>query len=93
MGSVVARFEVGPCAAMVWANAVSREGREVTLYNVSVCRNYRDRAGQVQSTGTGSLRPQDLPAAMLALGRAYAYLLEVRTAEASSGPEAAERAG
>jgi hypothetical protein len=80
MGSVVERFEAGACVVTVWANAVKRAEGEVVLHNVSVGRAYKDREGRVQ--WTGSLRPQDVPAVMLALGRAYAYLLDLSSAEA-----------
>jgi hypothetical protein len=88
MGSVVKRWVVGACEVTVWANAVRRAETEVTLYNVSVGRVYRDREGRAQTTG--SLRPQDVPAVMLALGRAYHYLLELETAAVSAASPSSE---
>lgn len=88
MGSVVKRIAVGTCEVSVWANAVRRGESEVTLHNVSVGRSYRDREGRTQTTG--SLRPQDVPAVMLALGRAYAYLLELETAATSAAAPSGE---
>lgn len=86
MGSVVKRIGVGSCEVTVWANAVRRGEQEVTLHNVSVGRSYRDREGRPQTTT--SLRPHDIPAVVVALGRAYTYLLDVE-ARANTGTAAA----
>lgn len=65
------RFVASPVVATVWLN---RKKEELgTFRTISLSRNYKDKEGSWQSTNT--FRVNDLPKAMVALNKAYEYLI------------------
>lgn len=72
------KFKAGACTASVFANEVAGMGGKA-LRSVSLQRAYKDKAGQFQHTH--SLKPSDLPNAILVLAKAYDYLISNQGAE------------
>ncbi|MCX7013700.1 MAG: hypothetical protein NTW86_14295 [Candidatus Sumerlaeota bacterium] len=67
-------FKVGAVRAAVWENRrLSSEGKTFSSYKVLVERTYKDEREGFKSTG--SLGVDDIPKAILALSKAYEYLL------------------
>ena len=74
------KIRAGAIAATIWKNEVSGNGKDKEFYySVSLDRSYKDKSGEWKRTGT--LRPMDLPKAVLILNKAYEYL----TLEKQSG--------
>ena len=69
-------FKVGAVRASVFQNVITKNGKEILLPKVVIEVRYRDYAGQWR--GTNSLSLNDLPKAMLALNKAYEYLMSDR---------------
>ena len=69
-------FKVGAVRASVFRNSIERSGQSIQLPKVALEVRYKDKAGQWQ--GTNSLSLNDLPKAILALQKAFAYLTEPR---------------
>ena len=68
------KFRAGPLSATIWANEGKNDkGEAVTYKTISFERNYMDKDGNWQKTN--SLRPSDLPKALLVLQKAYEYLV------------------
>lgn len=68
------KFRAGPISATVWENsAISKTGEAVTYSTISVERNYKDKDDNWKSTN--SLRVNDLPKAMMVMGKAYEFLV------------------
>lgn len=68
-------FRHGACSACVFFNPVQRSnGETVQLPSVSFAKLYA-KHGLLRSTS--SLRPEDLPAAILVLGQAYEWLKQL----------------
>lgn len=70
MASPVKKFSVGGIQVAVWEND-GKEGRK--FYNATFDRRYKDKDGKWQSTS--SLGANDLPKAILALQKAYEFML------------------
>jgi len=67
------KFRAGAISATVWKNQGQNQDKEqITYKTVSFERNYKDNKGNWQTTS--SLRINDLPKAVLVLGKAYEYL-------------------
>jgi hypothetical protein len=66
-------FKVGAVRASVFKNLVSNNGRMVPLFKVVLEVRYKDKATG-QWKGTNSLSLNDIPKAILALQKAFAYL-------------------
>ena len=67
------KFRAGAISATVWKNQGQTQDKEkITYRTVSFERNYKDKNGNWQTTS--SLRVNDLPKAMLVLGKAYEYV-------------------
>ena len=67
------RFKVGACTAAVFANQVNAADGVVQMKSVSLQRTYRDRDGKFQNTS--SFGANDIPKAILALTKAYDYVM------------------
>jgi hypothetical protein len=82
-------FKVGAVRASVFRNTVERNGQSIPLPKVVIEVRYKDKTGQWN--GTNSLSLNDLPKAILALQKAFEYLMEYKeppTLEnVGSGPE------
>jgi len=67
------KFRAGALTATIWKNSSEKDTKTVEYMTGSCERNYLDRSGGWQTTN--SLRVNDLPKAMLVIGKAYEYLL------------------
>lgn len=68
------KFKAGAVVATVWKNAAAKQdGSKAEFYTVSMERSYKDKSGKWGHTG--SLRVNDLPKAVLALNKAYEYIV------------------
>ena len=67
------RFKVGACTASVFVNEVAGRNGVGILKSVSLQRAYRDKEGNFQHTA--SFKANDIPKAILALSKAYEYLV------------------
>lgn len=67
------RFKVGAVTASVFANEVAGKNGTATLKSVSLQRAYKDKEGNFQHTT--SFKESDIPKAILALSKAYDYLV------------------
>ncbi len=67
------RFKVGACTASIFVNEVSTGNGKTMMKNVSLQKAYKDKDGQFQHST--SFRANDSPKAILALSKAYEYLL------------------
>ena len=81
-------FKVGAVRASVFRNIIQKNGRAIPLPKVVIEVRYKDKTGKWN--GTNSLSLNDLPKAVLALQKAFEYLMEhkepdqAETAETSS---------
>ncbi|MCK4669892.1 MAG: hypothetical protein KAT43_01720 [Nanoarchaeota archaeon] len=66
------KFRVGCVSATIWGNETKKDGKIREFKTVSFERNYKDKDGEWQTTS--SLNINDLPKAMVVLGKAYEYL-------------------
>ena len=67
-------IKVGAVRVAIWFNPrTTPEGRQFNSPKVQIARTYRDHANGFKSTS--SLDLHDIPKAMLALSKAYAYLV------------------
>jgi len=72
-------FKVGAVRASVFRNIIEKDGRSIPLPKVAIEVRYKDKTGQWK--GTNSLSLNDLPKAILALQKAYEYLMEHKEAD------------
>ncbi len=75
-------FKVGAVRASVFRNTIEKQGKLIPLPKVVIEVRYRGKTGQWN--GTNSLSLNDLPKAILALQKAFEYLME------NKGPQEAE---
>ena len=73
------KFKVGACSASIFVNDVNTENGKVTMKSVSLQRAYKDKEGNFQHTT--SFKANDIPKAVLALNKAYDYLVSEEKAE------------
>ena len=78
-------FKVGAVRASVFRNTIEKNGQLIPLPKVAIEVRYKDKTGQWQ--GTNSLSLNDLPKAILALQKAYEYLMEHKQPEQVEKPE------
>jgi len=78
-------FKVGAVRASIFRNIIEKNGQTIPLPKVVLEVRYKDKTGQWN--GTNSLSLNDLPKAILALQKAFEYLMEHK------GPEEAEDPG
>jgi len=69
-------FKVGAVRASVFQNTTVQNGKSVLFPKVVLEVRYKDKAGQWK--GTNSLSLNDLPKAILAMQKAYEYLMDHR---------------
>ena len=67
-------FKVGAVRAVIFRNTIQKNGQEIQLPKVVLEVRYKDKTGRWQ--GTNSLSINDIPKAILALQKAFAYLTE-----------------
>ena len=67
-------FKMGAVRAAIFQNTVLRNGKEIKFPKVVLEVRYRDKAGNWK--GTNSMGLNDMPKAILALQKAYEYLME-----------------
>ena len=77
-------FKVGAVRASIFTNIIQKNGRAIPLPKVVIEVRYRDKTGQWN--GTNSLSLNDLPKAVLALQKAFEYLLEHKGSEKDGRP-------
>ena len=78
-------FKVGAVRASIFRNTIEKNGRSIPLPKVVIEVRYKDKTGQWQ--GTNSLSLNDLPKAMLALHKAFEYLMEHKQPEQAESSE------
>jgi len=72
-GKIEKKFKAGGVSAAVWKNTgTSRDGKPIVFQSVSLERGYKDKNGEWKNTA--SLRPQDIPDAVLALNKSYEFI-------------------
>jgi hypothetical protein len=69
-------FKMGPVRASIFQNTAHKNGKDIQFPKVVLEVRYRDQSGEWK--GTNSLSLNDLPKAILALQKAYEYLMEKR---------------
>jgi len=74
-------FKVGAVRASVFRNIIVKNGQSFPLPKVVIEVRYKDKTGQWQ--GTNSLSLNEIPKAILALQKAFEYLMEHKDPEAS----------
>ena len=67
-------FKVGAVRASVFRNFIVKNGQSIPLPKVVIEVRYKDKTGNWN--GTNSLSINDLPKAILALQKAFEYLME-----------------
>jgi len=78
-------FKVGAVRASVFRNTIEKNGKLIPLPKVAIEVRYKDKTGQWK--GTNSLSLNDLPKAILALQKAFEYLMEHKQPEQAENPE------
>lgn len=73
MGKPEISFKCGSCEIAIFVNEINRNGKAVSIKKAVFQKRYMDQNGEWQSTG--SLDVNDIPKAIFALSRAYAYLM------------------
>ena len=66
-------FKCGACEAAIFENEVSRNGTKVKIKKVSFQKRYKSSEGEWKTTY--SLDVNDIPKAVLALSKAYEFLV------------------
>ena len=69
-------FKMGAVRASIFRNTIERNGQKILLPKVVLEVRYKDKNGEWK--GTNSLSLNELPKAILALQKAYEYLLDHR---------------
>jgi hypothetical protein len=72
-------FKVGAVRASIFRNTIEKNGGSISLPKVAIEVRYKDKNGKWN--GTNSLSLNDLPKAILALQKAYQYLMEHKEPE------------
>jgi len=67
------RFRCGGCEAAVFENEINRDGKTGKIKKVSFQKRYKSNDGEWKSTH--SLDINEIPKAILALSKAYEYLV------------------
>ena len=74
-------FKVGAVRASVFRNMIEKAGQSIPLPKVVIEVRYKDKTGQWQ--GTNSMSLNELPKAILALQKAFEYLMEQKSSTPS----------
>ena len=67
-------FKIGAVRASVFKNIIEKNGQSIELPKVVIEVRYKDKTGQWK--GTNSLSINDIPKAIMALQKAFEFLLE-----------------
>ena len=78
-------FKMGAVRASIFRNTAMRDGKEILFPKVVLEVRYKDKTGQWK--GTNSLSLNDLPKAILALQKAFEYLMSKPPDQATPDPE------
>ena len=78
-------FNIGAVRAAVFRNTIEKNGQSIELPKVVIEVRYKDKTGQWQ--GTNSLSINDIPKAILALQKAFEYLMEHKEPEQAKSPQ------
>jgi len=78
-------FKIGAVRASVFRNIIEKNGRSIPLPKVVIEVRYKDKTGQWN--GTHSLSLNDLPKAILALQKAFEYLMEHKEPKGAENAE------
>jgi len=78
-------FKIGAVRASIFRNSIEKNGQSILLPKVVIEVRYKDKTGQWN--GTNSLSLNDLPKAILALQKAFEYLMEHKGPEGVEQPE------
>jgi hypothetical protein len=78
-------FKVGAVRASVFKNTIEKAGQSIQMPKVAIEVRYKDKTGQWQ--GTNSLSLNDLPKAILALQKAFEYLMEHKESQSPENLE------
>lgn len=70
-------FKAGAVRASIFRNYFQKNGEQIPLPKVVIEARYKDKQGNWQ--GTNSLSLNEIPKAMLALQKAYEYILEKKS--------------
>jgi hypothetical protein len=78
-------FKVGAVRASVFRNIIGKNGESISLPKVALEVRYKDKTGRWQ--GTNSLSLNDLPKAIVALQKAFEYLMQHKQPEQQESPD------
>ena len=73
MGKPEKSFKCGSCDAAIFENEITAGGKTIRVKKVSFQKRYKDANGDWKNTN--SLDVNDIPKAVLALTKAYEYLV------------------
>ena len=73
MGKPEISFKCGSCDAAVFENEIAAGGKTIRIKKVSFQKRYKDSDGEWKNTN--SLDVNDIPKAILALTKAYEYIV------------------
>jgi hypothetical protein len=76
---------VGAVRASIFRNTIQKNGKLIPLPKVVIEVRYKDKTGQWN--GTNSLSVNELPKAILALQKAFEYLMEHKEPGQAEDPE------
>ena len=78
-------FKIGAVRASIFRNTAMRNGKEILFPKVLLEVRYKDKMGQWK--GTNSLSLNDLPKGILALQKAFEYLMSKPSDQTTPDPE------
>ncbi len=79
-------FKVGAVRAAIFRNTIEKAGKSIPLAKVIIEVRYKDKTGKWN--GTNSMSINDLPKAILALQKAFEYLMEHKdTGQSEAQPD------
>jgi len=78
-------FKVGAVRASIFRNTIQKNGKLIPLPKVVIEVRYKDKTGQWN--GTNSLSVNELPKAILALQKAFEYLMAHKELGQAEKPE------
>jgi len=84
-------FKIGAVRASIFQNIIEKNGQSIKLPKVVIEVRYKDKTGKWN--GTNSLSINDLPKAILALQKAFEYLMERKDPGQQKGPAVSDLYG
>jgi hypothetical protein len=73
MGKPEISFKCGSCETAVFENKITKDGKKITMKKIAFQKRYKSSKGDWKTTY--SLDTNDIPKAILALSKAYEYLI------------------